>query len=172
MELRFLQPDIRRLDETSAEILACTVWSDQRPIHGLFGLLDWRMAGRLSALAKTEFVTGKLGEALMVPGRPLLPYEKLLVLGMGPKATFGEDVFRTVVQRLMRALEGLRVRRAVVELPGRADGLIEPERATELVMACAGDSAEHDAWWLVEDVEAERRMKQRALDERRRARRV
>lgn len=172
MELRFLAPEVRRLDEASAELLACTLWSDRRPMRGLFGLLDWRLSGRLSALAKSGFLTGVQGEVLLVPGRPQVPFEKVLVLGLGPRAGFDDDAFRLVVRRLMRALEGLRVRRAVVELPGRADAAIDPGRATELVLECAGDSAEHDAWWLVEDADSQKIIEERALDERRRARRL
>ena len=168
MELRFVPPDLRRLDDASAELLACCVWSDQRPIRGLAGLLDWRLAGRLSGLLRDGFLVGNLGELLFVPGRPRLKFEKVLVLGAGPRASFGEDTFRSVVTHLLRALEGLRVRRAVVELPGRAEGLVEAERAADLLLECASDSPLHDAWWLVEDADAQRRIAQRAVDERRR----
>jgi hypothetical protein len=172
MELKFVTPDLRSLDETSAELLACTLWSDERPMRGVAGLLDWRLAGRLSALAKAGFLVGGLGEALLVPGKPQLAFDKVLVLGLGARSEFGEHAFRRAVERLLRALEGLHVRRAVVELPGRAEGAIEPERATELVLECVGDSPDHDAWWLVEDTAAQKRMQQRAQDERRRARRA
>ena len=168
MEFRFVAPDLRRLDDASAELLACCVWSDQRPMRGLAGLLDWRLAGRLSMLARDGFVVGQLGELLFVPGRPRLRFEKVLVLGAGARADFGEDAFRSVVTHLLRALEGLRVRRAVVELPGRADGLIDAERAADLVLECVGDSPLHDAWWLVEEPDGQRRIAQRAVDERRR----
>jgi hypothetical protein len=168
MEFRFVPPDLRRLDDASAELLACCVWSDQRPMRGLAGLLDWRLAGRLSMLARDGFLLGELGELLFVPGRPRLKFEKVLVLGTGTRAAFGEETFRGVVTHLLRALEGLRVRRAVVELPGRADGLVDAERAAELVLECVGDSPVHDAWWLVEEADAQRRIAQRVVDERRR----
>jgi len=171
MEFRFLAPDMRHVDETSAELLACTVWSEERPLRGLAGLLDWRMAGRLSALAASGFLRGDLGEVLMVPGRPALPFEKVLVFGLGTHAAFDDAAFRAVVVRLLRTLEGLRVRRAVVELPGRADGSIDAERAAQIVLECVGDSQDHDAWWLVEEADAQRRIQQRAQDDRRRARR-
>ena len=64
MDLRFVPPDLRRLDEAGAELLACCIWSDQWPMRGLAGLLDWRLAGRLSALAREAFLLGELGEVL------------------------------------------------------------------------------------------------------------
>ena len=62
------------------------------------------------------------------------------------------------------------MRRAVVELPGRAAGAIDAERAITLTLECVGASPEHDAWWLVEAPAAQKRIEQRAADERRRAR--
>jgi hypothetical protein len=170
MEIHFLPPELRRLVEASVELCACTLWSDERPLRGLAGLLDWRLGGRLSALLKSGFVTGDAGEALLVPGKPHVPFEKVLVLGLGARSGFGDGVFRSSLLHLARALEGLRVRRAVVELPGRANGLIDPERAISLLLESVGGSPEHDAWWLVEDAATQKRVEQRAADERRRVR--
>jgi hypothetical protein len=171
MEFRFVPPDLRKLDETSAELIACSMWKDERPMRGLAGLLDWRLAGKISKLARESFIEGDLGEVLFVPGRPRLPFDKIIVLGLGTQSAFGDGPFREAVTRLLRTLEGLHVRRAVVELPGRGAGAIEPERATEIVLECVGDSPDHDAWWLVEEAEAQVRISARAQDERRRARR-
>jgi hypothetical protein len=168
MELRFLPPDLRRLDDASVELCACTIWSDERPVRGFAELLDWRLGGRLSSLLKSDFVRGEVGEALLVPGKPHVPFEKVLVMGLGPRAHFSEPAFRTAVVRIARALEGLRVRRAVVELPGRATDAIDPERAITLALDCVGTSPEHDAWWLVETPTAQKRIELRAADERRR----
>jgi hypothetical protein len=169
MEFRFVPPDLRRLDTTSAELLVCTVWRDERPMRGLAGLLDWRLGGRLSALARDGFLVGEVGEVLFIPGRPCLPFEKVLVLGLGARSAFGEAAFRQVVQKLLRTLEGLRVRRAVVELPGRSGAVIDAERAAHLALECIGDSPAHDAWWLVEDADGQRQVAQRAEGDRRRA---
>jgi hypothetical protein len=172
MDLHFVPPDLRRLDETGAELLACTIWSDERPLRGLSGLLDWRLSGRLSALAKSGYLTGALGEVLMIPGKPKLPFEKMLVFGTGSRDAFGDATFRAVLEHISRALEGLHVRKAVVELPGRAAAAIEPERATEIVLELIDESPSHDAWWLVEDPKFVPRIEVAARDERRRTRRT
>src|SRR5580692_8427937 len=117
MEVRLLPPDLRRLDDSAAELCACTVWSDERPARGFAGLLDWRLAGRLSALLASGFFRGDEGETLLVPGKPHLPYEKVLVAGLGPRAAFDLEAYGRAVDRLAATLAGLRVRRAVVELP-------------------------------------------------------
>jgi hypothetical protein len=170
VEIRFLSPEIRRFDEANVELCACAIWSDERPMRGFAGLLDWRLGGRLSALLKSDFFRGDLGETLLVPGKPWLPFEKVLVVGLGARSTFGDATFRRAVMGIAGALEGLRVRRAVVELPGRANGSIEPERAVSLALEYLSASREHDAWWLVEDAAAQRRVSEHKGEDRRRVR--
>jgi hypothetical protein len=156
VDIRFLAPDLRRLDEASVEVAVGSFWQDERPMRGFAGLLDWRLAGRLSALLVSGFVRGEPGEVLLVPGKPHVPFEKILLVGLGPRASFDEDAFRRGVQRMAGALEGLRVRRAVVELPGRGTLAIDAERAITLALECLGAQPEHDAWWLVEDAQSQK----------------
>jgi hypothetical protein len=156
VDIRFLPPDLRRLDEANAEVAVGTFWQDERPMRGLAGLLDWRLAGRLSALLVSGWVRGDDEEVLLVPGKPHLPFEKVLLVGLGPRDTFGEETFRRSVVRMTQTLEGLRVRRAVVELPGRGVGAIDPERAITIALECLGKTPEHDAWWLVEEPAAQK----------------
>jgi hypothetical protein len=173
MDLSFLEPNLRRLyDAEAAEVCACSIWSDERPARGFAALIDWRLGGRLSALLKSGFVTGAAGERLLVPGKPHVPFEKVLIVGLGARSQFDEDAFREAVLGIARTLAGLRVRRAVVELPGRANDAIDPERAVTLTLECVGASPEHDAWWLVESPAVQKRVEQRAADERRRARSI
>jgi hypothetical protein len=170
MDLRFLAPELRRLESASVELSACSIWSDERPVRGFAGLVDWRLGGRISALLKSGFLRGDLGETLIVPGKPHVPFEKVLVVGLGRRSDFNESVFRTGVLHIASALEGLRIRRAVVELPGRANGAIEPEAAITLALDCVGASPEHDTWWLVEPPADQKRVEVRAAEERRRSR--
>lgn len=166
MELRFVAPDLRQLDALSGEVVCCGVWEDERPMVGLAGLLDWRLAGRLSALLRQGFVTGAAGEVVMMPVRPKLPFEKVILFGLGARGAFDDERATRATRRLIEALDGLEIRRAVVELPGRADGAISPERAADIVRSSAeGDDAQ-DTWWLVEDARAEAAV---AAGEKRRA---
>ncbi len=173
MDFFFLEPDLRHLDDAeSAEVCACSMWSDERPVRGFAGMIDWRLGGRISALVKSGFVTGEAGERLLVPGKPHVPFEKVVVLGLGPRSAFDEDAFRRAVLGLAQTLSGLRVRRAIVELPGRANDAIDPERAVTLAFECVGALPEHDAWWVVEAAAVKKRVEQRVADERRRVRSV
>ena len=128
---RFLPPHVDALDEARAEVCAATIFSDERPFRGIAGLLDWRLAGRLSALAKNDFLTGRAGEVVMVPGRPRASFDKILIFGLGAKASFDADAFRAWTVAVRRTLSGLAAKRAVVEIAGR--GVLAPEERAELL---------------------------------------
>ncbi len=172
MELRFITPELASLDEIDSEVLACAVWSDARPSHGVAGLCDWRLAGRISDLERRGLITGDLGEVVLLPGKPRLTFDKLILFGAGPRASFDEEAFRDIILRMLDTMEDLCARASVVELPGRHDSLIAAERAADILLACAGRKEEHDVWTLVEDGDGRQRITQHMIEERRRVRRV
>ena len=171
LELRFVAPDLRRLDEASAEIVACGVYTDERPLRGLAGLLDWRLAGRLSRLAREQFLLGEAGEVLALPVRARLPFDKAVVLGLGRRAAFDERACRRATDKLLDTLAGLQAKKAVIELPGRAEEVISAERAAEILfdaISALGDE-ERDALVLVETPDAQKRIEKQLQDNRQRA---
>ena len=168
IDLRFVAPDLRRLDEASSEVVVCCVWKDERPLTGLACLLDWRLAGRLSRLAKKGFLVGDVGEVLVIPARPRLPFDKLLACGLGPRARFGDQAFRTVLERILDTLTGLSVKKAVIELPGRGDASVEPELAAEILLDVIGNE-ERDELCFVEEPDGQRRIELHAQERHRTA---
>ena len=170
MDLRFSTPELRKLDLLGTEIIVSTIASDERPPHGVTGLMDFRLAGRISRLIQAGFATGKVGEVLLIPGKPKLPFDKILLFGIGKRSEFNDPVYRTVLNKILRTLEGLRARTAVVELPGRHFDAISPERAADILLESTGGRKEHDVWTLIEPVEAQRAITQHMIQERRRVR--
>ncbi|MBX3184798.1 MAG: leucyl aminopeptidase [Polyangiaceae bacterium] len=170
MDLRFVAPSLRRLDLAGAEVLVCCLVQGERPPGGVAGLIDWRFSGKLSRLLLRGFVTGELGEVVLLPGRPKLPFDKLLFFGLGEAKGFDERVYRMTVERILERLAGLNTRRAVVELPGRAGELISAERAAAVLLEITEERPEHDSWTLVESPETQRVIQKLwALDRRRQA---
>jgi len=172
LDLRFTTPELRKLDLVGTEVIVSTLASDERPPHGVTGLLDFRLAGRISKLIQSGFATGRVGEVVLVPGKPKLPFDKLLLFGIGRQRDFNDPVFRAVLDKMLRTLEGLRARTAVVELPGRHFDAISPERAADILLESAGGQKEHDVWTLIEPLEAQRAITQHMIQERRRVRHV
>ena len=174
MDLQFVSPRLNDLDALESEILACCVWEDQRPCEGVAGLCDWRLAGRISTLFRSGFLRGERGEVMMIPGRPRLSFDKLLLFGAGPKKAFDEAGYREILGHMLDTMAGLRARVAVVQLPGRQSEMIPAERAADMLLeATTRDADEYlnDVWTLVEDAAARRRIQTHMIEERRRIRR-
>lgn len=172
MELRFVPPALRTLDEVGTEVLACGLFSDERPPHGTLGLVDWRLAGGFSKLLARGWVRGAPGEVVMVPLRPKLPFDKAIVFGLGPRSSFDEPTFRATIERMLATMEGLSARSAVVELPGRHVGALTAEQAADILLETAAGRTEHDVWTLVEPPEDQKRITAHMIEQRRRVRRL
>ena len=170
MELRFTLPSLRKLDQLGSEVIIAGVASDERPLHGVAGLLDYRLAGRISNLLERGFITGEVAEVVLVPGKPKLPFDKVLLFGVGARDAFSEPVYRLVVEKMLATLEGLRARSAVVELPGRHFDGVRPDRAADILLECAGNKPVHDVWTLADSLDAQRLITQHMVQKRRRDR--
>ncbi len=130
--------DLRGLDDALVErgiTLVSGLFVDERPPHGLLGLVDWRTSGHLSRLCLDGRLTGVEGERVLLPGRPRLPVERIVVLGLGFRSSFDEARYQNALETLVDVLVGLRPRRAVIELPGRHAGLVEPVPALTQLFA-------------------------------------
>jgi hypothetical protein len=170
MELRFIAPDLRQIDLVGTEVLACALFSDQLPPQGVVGLVDWRMAARLSRYLQTSEISAAVGEVVLIPGKPRIPFEKLLLFGAGQVSAFDESVYLNVVGRMLEALGRLRVRMAVVERPGRHLKVLRPARAIELLFRACAERVEQDSWTLVEELDDQKDIAQHLAEERRRTR--
>jgi len=168
--LRFIQPTLRQLDTLGGELLACGFFEDERPMHGMAGLVDWRMAARVSRHIEAGAVTGAAGEVVMMPGRPRLPFEKLVLFGLGTRALFDEQRLSEVLARMLSTFSMLKVRMAVVERPGRHTGQVDAVRAVDLLMEACLAHEDQDVWTLVEVVHDQKRIAQHLAEERRRKR--
>lgn len=158
MEVRFVVPDLRRLDQLKTEALALPFFEDERPLRGALGLVDWRLCGQVSKLLVRGRARGALSETVLVPTRPRLPFEKLILFGGGSASEMSADRFVEIVDRMLTTLDRARVRASVVGLPGRIEDRIPAQRAMELFLARAAAHPEQDQVTLIEDADAQRAM--------------
>jgi hypothetical protein len=173
VELRFVLPHLSRLDELDAELLFAAVFEDERPPHGVAGLCDWRLGGRIARILESGLFSGVLGDVLLLPGRPRTTFDKVCLFGAGARARFDESTYRVLVRRMLATMVDLRARGGVVEMPGRHAGLMPAERAAEIALEEASATApEVDVWVLVEDAPARALIEKLVFDQRRRRQRV
>jgi hypothetical protein len=168
MELRFVRPELVELDRVGMEVLAAATFADERPPRGVAGLFDWRSAGGLSRWMLDGFVTGDLGEVLMTPARPRLPFDKLILFGAGQSSEFDDSIFCALMERMLDTMVGLRARTVVVQLPGRHLDVVTADRAADVLLELAADRPDHDVWTLVETELGEKTISEHLLKKRRR----
>lgn len=153
MEIRFVLPDLAKLDEIDAEVLAFGVFEDVRPARGAAGLADFRAAGRLSRLMSTGFLTGSFGERVLVPGKPRLSFEKLIAFGAGRLEAFDEIAVERWITHVLDTLEGLAVRSAALEIPARLTSRVPPATSARILFELAHARGAFDVWTLVETLD-------------------
>jgi hypothetical protein len=120
------QPRLEALDELGQEpqpdvqrCLVLTSFSDDRPLRGLTGLVDWRLNGQLSRLMLKDFIDCHYQEAMLTPIPGRLPFERLLLVGMGKRSEFNAQRFEDVCRFCFRTLAEMEVLQFAMTLPGR-----------------------------------------------------
>jgi hypothetical protein len=97
----------RALFERKIPALVALIRSDERPLQGLAGLLDWRFRGAISVPIKKGFVTGKPGECVYLPVSLAGADYHLILAGAGPRS--GSEVPAETLQALKNNLAALKL---------------------------------------------------------------
>lgn len=101
---------LRPLELAAVDALAVDAWAifvgrDERPLQGLGGLLDWRLAGRLSQVLQDELFRGDEGESLLVPSGGHVPGRRIFCFGLGaPSRALAAPQFGETARRAVEAL--------------------------------------------------------------------
>lgn len=88
--LQMVPPELRVLDDSPADLLVLATFSDERPLEGLTGLVDWRLCGAISSWKQSGLASGAYGEQLLYP-TSRLSHPRVLLLGLGPRAEHRSD---------------------------------------------------------------------------------
>lgn len=107
--------------EAPADTILALIPEDERPLRGDAGLIDWRLCGLISEHLRSGYVTGQLGEAVLLPGdRPLSPARILLVGAGSGTARGGRPVLRAMRSAAAKLLM-MRSPVALLACPGSID---------------------------------------------------
>ncbi|MCO4760626.1 MAG: hypothetical protein KC502_03935, partial [Myxococcales bacterium] len=119
MKLRYAEPNLHELDGEQAVCLVLTAFADDRPLRGLAGRVDWRLNGQLSRLMLRRFVDGHFCEAMLTPLVDRLPFQRLLLVGMGTRAAFNERRFADICRFTFDTLSRMHITDFAMAMPGR-----------------------------------------------------
>jgi hypothetical protein len=134
----FLAPELGRWDmlegASAPDALILTFFTDERPLRGAAGLCDWRLCGRLSRLLIAGRLSGTFGETTLYPAGRRLPFQRLVLFGLGAADRFDENVARDAARRLTTVMAGLGLERPALVPPGRSTGRLSARRALEIYL--------------------------------------
>lgn len=122
MAVRAAALDLPTVDALDVDSYAVFVAEDERPLTGLAGLLDWRLAGGLSRQLQGGLFSGRPGESLLLSTRAMtreleLPGVRLFAFGLGPRRSCDPTRLREQLERAVIALRRAGVRRVATGYP-------------------------------------------------------
>jgi len=117
VKLHAHEPSLAALDAlVNVDALCLLVGQDERPLGGAAGYADWRLDGALSRVLLDRFFEGALNEQLLMPGVGL-PVQRILVLGVGPRAQLDRARLDEVLARAAATLRKALVSSVAVGVP-------------------------------------------------------
>jgi len=146
----FIAAAQRSLDELQTEVIVLPFFSDERPLRGAAGLIDWRLCGALSRKLMAGYLRGTLGEKSLVANPGKLKSECLLLIGLGESASFDQEVAAKACTMIAEALREAKVSTAALALPGRSLDLMTPLDAMQVWLAASPVDGELEELSIIE----------------------
>jgi hypothetical protein len=96
-----------RVDTQECDILVVGFFSDERPLKGSGGWVDWRFNGMLSRLLTENKLTGDWKEATLIPSQERILPRMVLLLGLGEVKSYSYLRLRSLSSYLLDTLRKL-----------------------------------------------------------------
>jgi hypothetical protein len=130
VRLEVAELSLAALDGASADAVVLFV-GPERPLQGLAGLVDWRLAGALSRTLRAGHFQGAAGEQLLLPTQGRARAPRVFCFGVADPP--GDEVgFRALAYRTLDALIRAGSRVQVTSLPPVRPGSIGAAQAARL----------------------------------------
>lgn len=152
----FVSAAPQSLDELQTEILVLPFFSDERPLRGAAGLIDWRLCGALSRKLMAGHLDGHFGEKALISAPSKLKSEGLLLVGLGASVTFDTGVAERACSLIAQVLTDAKVSTAALALPGRSMGLLPALDSMQLWLAASPRDGELEEVSIIERAEEHR----------------
>lgn len=122
------------LSSAKGDLLIVNVFEDQKELKGATSAVDKTMGGLLAAVIKEDHFEGKLGATLLVRPNEKLPFKRVLLIGLGKKKDFCEEVVRHVAAVGLNEAKKLRVKHLVSILHGAGNGRLPAKLCAKAIV--------------------------------------
>jgi Cytosol aminopeptidase family, N-terminal domain len=115
------QLSLETLDALTAPDLVIWVASDERPLKGGAGYVDWRANGWLSRLIANGNFKCQRGERLLTLSQGRLQASRVFLLGLGEAKSYNARSAAEVAQEALAMFDDAAVTHVALALPGSGD---------------------------------------------------
>lgn len=152
----FVSAELRSLDELQTELIILPFFSDERPLSGPAGLIDWRLCGALSNKVMAGYLDGSFGEKALVTAPSKLQADALMLVGLGTSVDFDAGVAERACTLIAETLTQGKVSTAALALPGRSMNLLPALQAMQLWLAASAYDDEIEEVSIIDRTEEHR----------------
>ncbi len=124
------------LDAWGGDAIGIFLFSDQKPLAGVAGFVDWRACGALSrTLESSMFMAGR-GESMLLPTRMRAAFRRIFVFGLGNAQECDEGIYRNELRKAARIMRDAGVADLAIAAPAS-----HKQKGVELTFVKAAASA-------------------------------
>lgn len=131
MKTRLLSTDIDRIE---TEVVVLPFFSDERPLKGAAGLVDWRMGGKISKLINQGRISGEKGESTLLLPEYRISADKILMAGLGDSSRFNEGELKEAGAKIVQQMVHMNVKNFTIVPPPKKLSCLESTDATGAIM--------------------------------------
>ncbi|MCP4038429.1 MAG: hypothetical protein GY944_19200 [bacterium] len=123
------------LERAKVDLAVAGLFSDELPLRGGAGRVDWRLCGLVSEQIEAGRMSGRRDEALLIPSSGQMRAQRVMVLGLGARSEYRlQQVAESVCQAVSRAVQLAAASLAMAPLGMAGDEL---PRCVEAILAGA-----------------------------------
>ncbi len=134
MKIEIIDTNLHEMDEVAPQVIIASAFQQERPFHGAAGLIDWRMCTAFARMALDNFLTSRLGEAVMVPAYGRFNATGVVMLGLGSDEGFGENEMKVTAAKISALIRGMRLNNVMTDLPGSPVSRMRPSKRMEILL--------------------------------------
>lgn len=133
------------------DVIVLGFLKDVRPLNGIAADIDWIYSGAISRMIMKGMISGVDGEALLMATGDKMKTPRVLLLGLGDKASFSCNTIQRFCYDITEKLRELKLVGGALEIPDLpASGLDKSRSFNSVISGFAGDNA-MDITILVKD---------------------
>jgi len=134
-----------RVDAQDCDVLVTGFFSDERPLQGSSGWIDWRFNGTLSQLLVENKLTGDWKEATLIPSQERILPKMILLLGLGEVRRYSSLRLRELSPYLLDTLRKLGWLNVCLSFPYGESYHVDCRKIVEsLIEGIADDLGRHE----------------------------